>query len=1160
MSVLIAATPCRAQTPLHWRVFTSTDGLRESWISDVTVGPSGRVWIAHGSVDSLTVYDGYTFRQLPSPGANLKLREGPTGQVWALLPGTGPNTSYRGVQLLDGQRWVPFPLDDVQRHVRQRWQFVPWARDRVLLLTPDAIVEFDRTRSAVAIVRRASDTGLSQFTDLAPAADGGAWVGGVGGLLHLAAPGHGASPAVEHPLPAAWRRSRVVKIQDGARRGVFASVDRDGASASLAFGDAGWREVALTPDRAATLTAWPGRGDAVWVASVVGRRFRLRLQSSCCRQDVERVRALSGILNAVEPLPDGGFWLATSLGLVRHAPAAWHSPPELATLEGAVGGLLETSTGDLYALHDDGLLRRRASRWELVRTPTGLIADPGPSTNLAELPDGRIVVSATAPNPGRDVTLAFDPARASFTPVLHPEGRAVRMLGPRAPSGVWVATTASGRARLEQFDGQRFTPVLETQSAWAGAMPRTILQIGGDDLAIVPDGAGIGWLRGGRYEVLGPAQGYPGSGSFAAFQVDRTRFWFGDRDGIIAYDGTRWEQIRTGLQTVRGIVRTRDGSNWVTSGSGLHRFRDGGWLTVAAPEGLPDGSVNHLLEDRSGTVWVSTTAGLSRYVADADRDPPETSLDAPGNPAQAPPSGNVRFDVSGKDRWNLSVSERLLYAWRLDAGPWSPPEARSAVVFEGLRPGRHRLEVRAVDRNWNVDPSPAVFEFKVLLPWYREPGFIIVGALGSLGAALALGLFLSRHVRLERLVAERTAALRSELADRQRIEQERAILEGQLHQSQKLEAIGRLAGGIAHDFNNLLTVITGFAELVRDEVAHMPSVARSIDEINKAAQRAASLTRQVLAFSRQQIVDPKPLDLNEVLSDIEPMLRRLIGEDIALSFLPAAGLWPVLADRGQFEQVIVNVAVNARDAMPDGGQLTIATSNVELDDVFVGAHVGTHTGPHVMLAVTDTGVGIDAAVRTRIFEPFFTTKPRDKGTGLGLATVYGIVAQAGGHIWVESEAGQGTIFRIYVPRTEGAATAATSAGGPATLRGSERILVVEDDHAVQEVAATALRRLGYAVEVVSSAEGALLRLDEPGAAPDLVLTDVVLGGMSGLELGARARQQRPTVRVLFMSGYADSALVRKGSLMRGAFFIQKPFTTHALSAKVREVLDTPPGP
>jgi CheY-like chemotaxis protein len=316
----------------------------------------------------------------------------------------------------------------------------------------------------------------------------------------------------------------------------------------------------------------------------------------------------------------------------------------------------------------------------------------------------------------------------------------------------------------------------------------------------------------------------------------------------------------------------------------------------------------------------------------------------------------------------------------------------------------------------------------------------------------------------------------------------------------------------------------------------------------------------VLAFSRQQIVDPKPLDLNEVLSDIEPMLRRLIGEDIALSFMPAAGLWPVLADRGQFEQVIVNVAVNARDAMPDGGQLTIATSNVELDDVFVAAHAGTHTGPHVLLAVTDTGVGIDAEARTRIFEPFFTTKTRDKGTGLGLATVYGIVAQAGGHIWVESEAGHGTVFRIYVPRTESAATAATSAGVPATMRGSERILVVEDDHGVQEVAATALRRLGYAVEVVSSAEGALLRLDEPGAGPDLVLTDIVLGGMSGLELGARARQQRSTVRVLFMSGYADSALVRKGSLVRGAFFIQKPFTTHALSAKVREVLDTPPGP
>jgi signal transduction histidine kinase/CheY-like chemotaxis protein len=1142
-----------AQEPPHWRVFTSSDGLRESWVEDVTEGADGRVWIAHGAVDAHTAFDGYTFSHIPSGGAPLKIREGPTGQIWALLPGAGPRPTYRGVQFFDGQRWTAFPVDALADAELTRGQFVPWQADRVLLLTPTAILEFDRVARTGRVVCRAVDTRVERFTELSPAADGGAWVGGIGGVVHLAL--DGTRRAL--PLGGRWKTDAVRKIRDVAGR-VFASVGAEGRSTALALDGRMWREIARSGP-GESVDAWGGRDGTTWIASVTARGFLLSVQSDggCCRRDLERTKAFSGRLHAVEPLADGGFWLATSLGLVRHAPAAWRSPPELASTIGTAGALFEASTGELYATHDAGLLRYSNARWQRLPLPPGSGIDAGTPMNVAELSDGRILFGVNTPSDG---TIAFDPRRARFEPILHPSGRSVRMLGPATGGGAWVVTREGRHYRLERFDGARFTERLDVGERWMTGVPRTVLELGGDHLLLTPDGTGVGLVRQNRHDVLDRAHGYPGAGSFTAFALDGGHFWFGDRDSVLSFDGRRWQTVRTGLQTVRSIVRTRDGSIWVASGSGLHRYREGAWMTVDAAEGLPDGSVNDILEDRAGTLWVSTTSGLSRYDATRDRDAPQTSLDVPGNPTEAPPSGAIPIVFAGRDRWNYTRPDRLLFAWRLDGGAWSPAEPRAAVPLEGLTPGRHRIDVRATDRNWNVDPTPATRQFVVLLPWYRESGFLVAGAFGAMGLLLSLGSFVWRHVRLERLVGERTTALaeanahlRSELADRHRMEQDRARLEGQLHQAQKLEAVGRLAGGIAHDFNNLLTVITGFAELALDDPTISPSTRTSIDEIGRAAQRASALTRQVLAFSRQQVVEPKPLDLNAVVADIERMLSRLIGEDVALAFHPAQGLWLVLADRGQIEQALVNLAVNARDAMPQGGQLSIETANVELDDDFTRAHAGTRSGPYVRLRVTDTGVGMDADTRARIFEPFFTTKAKDKGTGLGLATVYGIVAQSAGHIWVESEPHRGTTFTIYLPRTDGHAD--TAAGRDVEVpRGSEAVLIVEDDDGVRHVAASALRALGYRVDVAASGEEGLTWLTSRTTPPDLVVTDVVLKGMSGVELAAQAHHVHPALRVLFMSGYADSALLRRGPIQGGAHFIQKPFTTAELGRKVRDAL------
>ncbi|HEY2797353.1 MAG TPA: PAS domain S-box protein [Thermoanaerobaculia bacterium] len=383
---------------------------------------------------------------------------------------------------------------------------------------------------------------------------------------------------------------------------------------------------------------------------------------------------------------------------------------------------------------------------------------------------------------------------------------------------------------------------------------------------------------------------------------------------------------------------------------------------------------------------------------------------------------------------------------------------------------------------------------------------------------------------------------------------ERRKLEEQLLQSQKMEAIGRLAGGIAHDFNNILTAVSGYTELLIGQLADGDPRRESAEEIRQAGQRAAALTQQLLAFSRRQVLEPRVLDLNSVISHMERMLRRVIGEDIELTTALSNGLWRTRADPAQIEQAILNLVVNARDAMPRGGQLTLETANVDLD----ARYSGGAPGPHVMLAVSDNGVGMDQEQQARLFEPFYTTKDRGKGTGLGLSTTYGVVKQSGGSIWVYSERGQGTTFKIYLPRSERPLDEPAESPAPAApLNGTETTLLVEDEPEVRGLVEKILQMYGYTVlSAASPAEAIALSKSRPGTI-DILVTDVIMPGMNGRELSRVLSASRPELRVLYMSGYTDAVIAQQGILEPGTAFVSKPFTPDVLARKVREVLDAP---
>lgn len=440
--------------------------------------------------------------------------------------------------------------------------------------------------------------------------------------------------------------------------------------------------------------------------------------------------------------------------------------------------------------------------------------------------------------------------------------------------------------------------------------------------------------------------------------------------------------------------------------------------------------------------------------------------------------------------------------------------------------------------------------------------FILVSAVVSEETAVAAMKAGAHDYIMKRKLARLAPAIERELreaqtrAARKTAEAALRLSEAQLRQAQKLEAVGRLAGGVAHDFNNILTVITGHSELLLRQLTEDDPRRKSAEQIEKSAFFAAALTRQLLTFSRKQVIEPQVLNPNTIIRNVEKMLRRLIGEDIDFRTVLDPAVGNIKADPGQIEQIIMNLAVNARDAMPSGGKLTVTTVNTSLDENYLKHFPDLRAGDYVMLAITDTGTGMSEEVKAHLFEPFFTTKPAGKGTGLGLATCFGIVKQNAGHISLYSELGQGTTFKIYFPRVQSALQPARIRNQPSEVAGGcETVLLVEDEPAVRELAALTLREKGYTVvEAVNGAEGLRIARQHEGRI-DLVLTDVIMPVMGGKEMADLLQTSHPDTKVLFTSGYTEDAIGHHGVLRPGIVFLQKPYMTTTLARKVREVLD-----
>jgi len=911
-------------------------------------------------------------------------------------------------------------------------------------------------------------------------------------------------PPISLPAPTKEGATRLV----GSSAGPMWAIS-DGSLFQWAAGE--WRALAGT--KAGTELVWlheqaPG---SLWLADRRGIVTRVEVGT-------ERIESFASLVFLCRTTEGEEWFYRRNENFLVRAGGLWEARELPASLGRSFIGAIALSSGGLLACGGNGgvdtLVRWRDGEWKPEGAPRLDIVRPRPRL-LCEAPSGRLWFGPGYDDEGRVAILSEGDGewRIVLTPEVEGDGVATVAM---ADGSVWMGTT-SGLFHL--VDGVTEGVTLPSAS------PRTMV----DALARDSD----------------------------------DRLWVGTGRGVFRLDGDAWTRVSSSdpdRNRVLDLTCSEDGAIWAATRAGLCRV-DGDLLRLV--QSWFQTERVYLAASPDGSVWVQESSTLVHFRPETT--PPETWFTPTQDPIDHP--GAQVLSWSGQDPWQPDLVSELTWSHRVDDGEWSAFSRERWHAFEDLGPGRHIVQVRARDSSCNVDPTPASTRVEIIVPVWRRAWFLLLVTAG-LGALLVQTVRMSRRdrrLREARARAEAAEAAREriEAEVNARIEAEEAqrALHLELLRAQKLEAIGQLAGGIAHDFNNILTAIRGNTSLLarlltRLDSLHDVDAALAVDGIRVATDRAKALVRQLLTVGRRQATRPEVLEPNAVIGEMRTMLERLLEDRVRLELAPGEDAGSILADRSMFEQVIMNLVVNARDAMPDGGRVTIRTGRCELDEQELAPHADCRPGPFLRLVVEDEGVGIPAAAMERIFEPFYTTKPIGKGTGLGLSTVFAVVRQCLGFVTVVSEPGVGSRFEVYWPSATSEAPCEQASEAPAGAdgRGAETIFVCEDDPVIRELIDRALKREGFTVLTADSGEDALDLIASREGTPSLLITDLILPGMTGTDLAEAACALRPGLAVLFMSGQVEELLRERDALPEGAELLRKPFAIRTLLDRVRGCL------
>ena len=987
----------QAQKFLNWRVYKSADGLQESECKMIGSSQHNNVWVFHGEPGFFSSLDGYEAKKVFLPGlAYSRLYENRVGQLWAV--------SADGVQEFSGRGWLNHPIKEIraaQAIVRQmRIPLLPLKQGHVLILLPDRLLEFSNDRPEATLVRDVKQTKLENFSDLIMAADGGAWISGQNGLAKIPA------DALSNPN-ATWQEfllepeSQIESLQhlfEDDRGGITATGSQLHKKMIVYFDG---QKFVLPPVRQEIQEAWRGLDGAFWFTTAHAL-FRLENRGGQWRETEEQ---LAAEYFDVMTEPAGAFWLATSEGLFRYTALTWRSPVDQ-NFNVPVHAALRDREERLWVAQDDGLMLFQNERWQKISFPEKIQLALQPSA-LFELPNGMLALST------RDELVEFNPKIQAFSTLSNPAGQRLKALGALKDGSLCVQpvpsnATGAERLRLESCDGAMCKPFLEIPAAIKLGSELSIVLAAQNGAIWVGGNGGVAFYRDQKWQSFNPAEGPIPDSAFCLLENSDGKIWCGTRDQVWQFDGKEWSLLQTGLDRVNAFFKGRDGSIWIAANSGIHRFQNGDWVSNGIEEGLPSQVVRHLLEDQRGRLWAGTARGLSLHHPEADTTAPQTFIEQPRT-ENISPEWKSRFVFGGRDKWKQTPSDRLLFSYRLDEQEWSPFRAERTASFEELSPGKHFFQVRAMDRNWNVDPTPALLEFALPLPWYQETRLLLIAAAGAIGVLFFAALAFNRHRRLVRSYAEveRIVALRTRQLEK---------ANQQLFQSQKMNALGTLAAGIAHDFNSILSIIKGSAQIIEGNLSDSEKIRTRVGRIRTAVDQGAGIVKAMLGFSRVSEKEIVPCHINAVVEETVRLLGDRFQREVEVKFQPATSLPQVTASKDFIQQIVLNFILNAAEAMSGPGKIIVSTGQHDrlLAEMILSP---AEANNYLFVSVQDFGCGIAPEILPRIFEPFFTTKAMSvkRGTGLGLSMVYELAKEMSAGLSVSSELGKGSTFTLILP-------------------------------------------------------------------------------------------------------------------------------------------------